>query len=59
MLLSLSKTIAFWSLVEEGKLLLHLTFKDPGPKELDYDSLTKKSKKIVDKALKNGNITQG
>ena len=59
MLLSLSNKIAFWSLVEEGKLLLHLTFKDPGPKEIDYDSLSEESKQIVDSGLRKRHITQG
>jgi hypothetical protein len=59
MLLSLSNKIAFWSLVEEGKLILHLTFKDPGPKKINYEALSEESKKIVDKALENGHITQG
>ena len=61
MLLSLSETIAFWTLVDDtkGVILLQLTFEDPGPKELNYDKLPKKLQKLVDKALVEGRITQG
>jgi hypothetical protein len=57
--LSLSSKIAFWTLIDPvtGKMVVHLTFKDPGPKKIDYDSLSKKAQKIVDKGLAEGNIT--
>ena len=40
-------------------MLLHLTFKDPGPKEIDYDKFSKKHQKMIDRAVTEGVLTQG
>jgi hypothetical protein len=56
--ISLTNKSAFWTLMEGNKLIVHLTFKDPGPKTIDYAKLPKKLQKIVDQGLKRGNITQ-
>lgn len=60
MLLSLSNKAAFWTLIDtKGVMLLHLTFKDPGPKEIDYDKFSKKHQKMIDRAVTEGVLTQG
>ena len=53
MFLQLTPTNAFWSLVEPvtRKLLVHLTFQNPGPVEVDYDSLEPQLQKIIDNSL--------
>ena len=53
MFLQLTPTNAFWSLGEPHtrKLLVHLTFQNPGPVEVDYDSLEPELQKIIDNSL--------
>jgi hypothetical protein len=59
MLLSLnSDKAAFWALVDPvaRKLIVFLTFKDPGPKEVNYEDLNVHCKQIIDAGLEQGNI---
>ncbi len=53
MFLQLTPTNAFWSLLEPDtrKLIVHLTFQNPGPVEVDYDSLDPGLQKIIDNSL--------
>jgi hypothetical protein len=53
MFLRLTEKSPFWSLVDENtrELLVHLTFQNPGPVELDYDSLKDHHKKVVAQGL--------
>ena len=60
MFLQLTSKSPFWSLVEEDtrNLLVHLTFQNPGPVELDYESLDDRHKLIVKQGLALGYIEQ-
>lgn len=60
MFIKLTPRAAFWSLVDPitRKLIVHLTFQDPGPKEVHFDKLNKFCKQIVNAGLEFGNIMQ-
>lgn len=60
MFIKLTPRAAFWSLVDpvSRKLIVHLTFQDPGPKEVNYDKLDKYCKQILNAGLQHGNIMQ-
>ena len=60
MFLQLTSKSPFWSLVEEDtrNLLVHLTFQNPGPVELDYEKLYDRHKLIVKQGLALGYIEQ-
>jgi len=60
MFLQLTSKSPFWSLVEEDtrNLLVHLTFQNPGPVELDYENLDDRHKLIVKQGLALGYIEQ-
>lgn len=60
MFLQLTSKSPFWSLVEEQtrNLLVHLTFQNPGPVELDYENLSDEHKLIVRQGLTLGYIEQ-
>jgi len=60
MFLRLTEKSPFWSLVDEKtrKLLVHLTFQNPGPQEVDYESLAPHHKKIVKQGLALGFIAE-
>ena len=58
MFLQLTPNNAFWSLVEPDtrELIVHLTFQNPGPVEVDYDGLPPHLKQIIDRGIQLGNI---
>ena len=58
MFLQLTPNNAFWSLVEPEtrNLIVHLTFQNPGPVEVDYDSLAPELQKIIDNGILLKNI---
>ncbi len=60
MLIKLTERAAFWSLVNPTtrKLVVHLTFNDPGPKKINYKKLNVHCKQIIDAGLKYGNIIE-
>ena len=60
MFIKLTPRAAFWSLVDPitRKLIVHLTFQDPGPKKVNFDKLGAHCKQIVNAGLQYGNITQ-
>lgn len=60
MFIKLTKRAAFWSLVDPvtSQLKVHLTFHQPGPVEIDYNSLNAHCKQIVKAGLSIGNIVQ-
>ena len=60
MFLRLTEKSPFWSLVDEKtrKLLVHLTFQNPGPQEVDFESLAPHHQKIVKQGLALGFIAE-
>jgi hypothetical protein len=60
MFIKLTPRAAFWSLVDPvtRKLIVHLTFQDPGPKEVNFERLNKYCKQILNAGLEHGNIMQ-
>jgi len=60
MFIKLTPRAAFWSLVDplSRKLIVHLTFQDPGPKKINAKGLNAQCKQILEAGLKMGNIMQ-
>ncbi len=60
MFIKLTPRAAFWSLVDPitRKLIVHLTFQDPGPKEVNFEKLNAHCKQIVTAGLQYGNVMQ-
>jgi len=60
MFLRLTEKSPFWSLVDENTrtLLVHLTFQNPGPVEVDYENLKDHHKKVVQQGLALGYIAK-
>lgn len=58
MFIKLTPRAAFWSLVDPitRKLIVHLTFQQPGPVKVNFDKLNKHCKQIVNAGLEYGNI---
>lgn len=58
MFIKLTPRAAFWSLVDPitRKLIVHLTFQSPGPKEVNFEKLNAHCKQIVTAGLQHGNI---
>lgn len=60
MFIKLTPRAAFWSLVDpvSRKLIVHLTFQNPGPLEVNKSKLSKYSLQILNAGLQHGNIME-